>query len=77
MFVFDITGSMRYAINNVKDQSLKLVDEIKNEYPDSTFRVGFAGYRDRYDHQHNLTFEFTDDITDFKSFMTDSVRATG
>ena len=77
MFVFDITGSMRYAINNVKDQSLRMVDEIKRKYPDSTFRVGFGGYRDRYDSQRYLTYGFTENINNFKSFMTHSVRATG
>ena len=77
LFLFDVTGSMRYAIEGVKRDASAMVDGIKKEFPGASFRTGLIGYRDRYDRQRFLHYDFNEDIDDFKRFMSSHVRATG
>ena len=76
-FVIDCTGSMSSVINDVKKTIHKIVDRVKRNFQDFSFRCAFVGYRDIEDGAKRITvLPFTEDIDTFKSFVS-GVEATG
>ena len=75
-FLIDCTGSMDPYIAQVKMKIDDLVDYYKKAFPGLVLKVAFVGYRDHCDQERIISLQFTGEIADFKSFVSD-VRADG
>ena len=56
VLVMDITSSMFEWINAAKETLLDSFNELKKNYENSTFRIGYVGYRDFSHHSYNDQF---------------------
>ncbi|CAL4098549.1 unnamed protein product [Meganyctiphanes norvegica] len=76
-FLVDSTGSMGGIIQTVKEEIHRIVNKIKDEYPEAQLRVAFVGYRDHCDGSDRIQkMDFTNNISSFRSFVSD-VNPTG
>ena len=67
LFIMDITNSMDYYLNQVKQYILKMIEDIQIECAGSEINLGFIGYRDFNDldfEEDYIDLEFT---TDYES----------
>ena len=67
LFIMDITNSMDYYLNQVKQYILKMIEDIQIECAGSEINLGFIGYRDFIDldfEEDYIDLEFT---TDYES----------
>jgi len=77
-FVLDCTGSMDEHIAAAKDCILQVVDYMERTNPNIKLWVGFCGYRDHGDDSDRIQiFDFTDSYSQFKSYISKDVPATG
>ncbi|KAF0522601.1 kinase-like protein [Gigaspora margarita] len=75
-FVLDCTGSMSLYIEAAKEHILKVASYINSNNSNIKFWVGFCGYRDHYNGNDRLqTFDFTNSLEKFKTYITDKVKA--
>lgn len=76
-FLVDCTGSMKPYIDEVKQTLNKIADKLKLKFKSFELRCSFVGYRDHADLKHRIVLlPFSNDIEQFKSFVTD-IRAGG
>ncbi|XP_028401291.1 alpha-protein kinase vwkA-like [Dendronephthya gigantea] len=76
-FLIDCTGSMDPYIDQVKLKIDALVAHCKTIFDDLNLRVAFVGYRDHYDgdrvcddEERIISLQFTDNIANFRSFVS-------
>lgn len=75
-FMIDCTGSMQSYIDESKTVMHKIVDKLQKRFQNFELRASFVGYRDHSDAERVVTFNFTEKIDSFKSFVS-KVNATG
>ena len=76
-FLVDATGSMGGIITTVKEEIYRIVNKIKDKYPEAQLSVAFVGYRDHCDGSDRIQMQnFTNNISSFRSFVS-NVKAKG
>ncbi len=76
VIVMDCTGSMQRWINAAKDTVLEAFNDIQNQYPDSSIRLGLVCYRDIGDDERFVVSPLTQNIQTIQEVLK-TVRATG
>lgn len=59
-FVMDCTASMQPWINQAKTKTVKLVENVREQNPNTDVLVGFVGYRDYGDDEQFIVVPFQD-----------------
>lgn len=80
VLVMDITSSMFEWIKAAKETLLESFNELKKNYENSTFRIGYVGYRDFSHHSYNDQFvilPLTRDIDSVIQKMNTIIAAGG
>ncbi|MEQ8169649.1 MAG: VWA domain-containing protein [Candidatus Eremiobacterota bacterium] len=76
VFCVDTTGSMGDEIEVIREQLLKMVDEIKKGNPAPRVRFGVVAYKDRGDEYVTKKYDFSDNIQDTQEVIN-SLKASG
>ncbi|GBB92406.1 hypothetical protein RclHR1_00200039 [Rhizophagus clarus] len=77
-FVLDCTGSMMSYIDAAKNCIQQVVEHMEQTNPNIKLWIGFCGYRDHCDDSDRIQIlDFTDSYENFKSYLSDEVKATG
>jgi len=76
VFCVDTTGSMGDEIEVIREQLLKMVDEIKKGNPPPRVRFGVVAYKDRGDEYVTKKYDFSDNIQDTQEVIN-SLKASG
>ena len=74
-FLLDCTGSMQSYIDRAKNKIKDIIEEVKQQYPESEIHVGIVGYRD-FDNPKFEVLQFTPNIPIARDFI-DKIRAFG
>jgi hypothetical protein len=64
-FLLDVTGSMDYAIEGVKEKIGDIVDDAYKKFPGINLQFGLVGYRDSGAPDQFPVVPFTDDVATF------------
>jgi hypothetical protein len=75
-FLVDVTGSMRHAIDGVRDILADILDGAAEAFPGISLEFGFVGYRDYGDSQQFEVFQFIGNAAELAALIN-NVRATG
>jgi len=75
-FMMDCTGSMQPYIDRARNKVKEIIEEVKQQYPESEVKVGIVGYRDIGDYNQFEILPFTNDIPSAKTFL-DKISASG
>ncbi|EAR88738.2 mhck/ef2 kinase domain protein (macronuclear) [Tetrahymena thermophila SB210] len=77
MIVLDCTGSMQSWISACKQNILKIIQNVKQQFQGSELRVGIVAYRDHCDTQRIEMYPFINqDYENLEKFIS-SLKATG
>ncbi len=76
VFCVDTTGSMGDEIEVIREQLLKMVDEIKKGNPAPRVRFGVVAYKDRGDEYVTKKYDFSNNIQDTQGVIN-SLKASG
>ena len=75
-FMLDCTGSMQSYIDRSRNKIKDIIEEVKQQYPESEIQVGIVGYRDVQDLKRFEILPFTSNIQTARNFL-DAIRADG
>lgn len=78
-FLVDCTGSMKPYLDELTKHIFDLCLSIQNMHPLCTIRLGFVGYRDVMEEQHDnfVVLDFTETWEDFRALVRNQAAAGG
>ena len=78
LFVMDATGSMRDYIRAAKDETENISKELRNLYPEYSFKYGYIFYRDPIDSHIDIheIIDLTDQVNTIPEQIK-KIKATG
>ena len=76
IYLIDATGSMEAKISAAKEQVINIIKELKNNYPDYSFKFGAIFYLDKIDSplDENTYFQLTNNIESLKNKISTEVE---
>lgn len=91
LFILDVTGSMQNIIDSVKREIVPVMEKLKNEATNAVnsiansngvkfvlnFEVALIGYRDFVDRVHFETHDFTSNILEIETFLSNLIANGG
>ena len=70
-FVMDITGSMKSFLQMAKDKIIGMIDNIRNKCGSVDVNLGFVGYRDYLDSNHEyLTVKLNKNVQEVRDYIS-------
>ena len=70
-FIMDITGSMKSFLQMAKDKIIGMIDNIKNKCGSVDVNLGFVGYRDYLDSNHEyLTVQLNKNTQEVRDYIS-------
>ena len=75
-FMLDVTGSMQSHVDRAKNKIKEIIEEVKQQYPESEIKVGIVAYRDVQDTPRFDILQFTSNIQEARDFLN-RIRTSG
>ena len=76
LFLIDITASMQYAINDVKERIKEIIRKAEQQFTGIALHVGCVGYRDYSDEEQYVVHDFVGDQDTFVQRL-EAMEASG